>query len=132
MATRAIRTTMMQRLQLPLYIASLWLALATALLSSLMPVGMPRTTALGSAFNPATTAVALQPSRAQPRVVLESGRLDDEPVSGAGTSVAVMPVPVVAPARELSLPPAPKPLTAAPALPLPPDLDGSPRGPPLS
>lgn len=132
MATWAIRTTMMQRLQLPLYIASLWLALATALLSSLMPVGMPRTTALGSAFNPATTAVALQPSRAQPRVVLESGRLDDEPVSGAGTSVAVMPLPVVAPARELSLPPAPKPLTAAPALPLPPDLDGSPRGPPLS
>ena len=132
MATWAIRTTMMQRLQLPLYIASLWLALATALLSSLMPVGMPRTTALGSAFNPATTAVALQPSRAQPRVVLESGRLDDEPVSGAGTSVAVMPLPVVAPAREVSLPPAPKPLTAAPALPLPPDLDGSPRGPPLS
>ena len=66
-----ILTAKMRRQRLPLKFASIWLALVTALLSSLMFGGVPRTTALGSAFNPATTAVALQPSRAQPRIVAE-------------------------------------------------------------
>ncbi|HSX54043.1 MAG TPA: hypothetical protein VLG14_01980 [Sphingomonas sp.] len=121
----------MKRLQLPLYIASLWLALATALLSSLMPGGLPRSTALGSAFNPATTAVALQPSRAQPRAAIESVRRDDEPPSGQGNTVAVAPLPAAPAAPAYGLPLSPEPLTAAPALPSFPVLDGSPRGPPL-
>ena len=132
MATRAIRTTTTMRLPLPLYIASLWLALATALLSSLMPVGMPRTTTLGSAFNPATTAVALQPSRAQPRIVAEAVRSDDEPASGQGDALALAPLPIVPAALDYGLPVPSNPLAAAPVLPLPPVLDGSPRGPPLS
>lgn len=132
MATRAIRTTTMKRPRLPLRFASIWLALVTALLSSLMFGGMPRTTALGSAFNPATTAVALQPSRAQPRIVAEAVRRDDEPASGQGDALAIAPLPVMPATPEYSLPPPPKPLTSAPALPSSPVLDGSPRGPPLS
>ncbi|RSY89601.1 hypothetical protein DAH66_02800 [Sphingomonas koreensis] len=132
MATRAIRTMTMTRRRLPLHVASLWLALATALLSSLMPVGMPRTTTLGSAFNPATTAVALQPSRAQPRIVAEAVRPDDEPASGQGDALALAPLPIVPAALDYGFPVPTNPLTAAPALPSSPALDGSPRGPPLS
>lgn len=126
-----IRTAKMQRLQLPLYVASIWLALATALLSSLMPVGMPRTTALGSAFNPATTTVALKPSRAQPQVMVESVRRDDEPASGQGDLVAVAPLPVLPIAPQYALPIVPEPPASAASLSSPPVLDGSPRGPPL-
>lgn len=121
----------MKRLQLPLHVASLWLALATALLSSLMFGGVPRTTAYGSAFNPATTAVALQPGRAQPRIVAEIIRRDDGPASGQGGIAAIAQPPIVpaAPSPTLSL--VPQPLTAALLLPPAPVLDGSPRGPPL-
>lgn len=132
MATRAIRTTMMKRLPLPLKFASIWLALVTALLSSLMFAGVPRTTALGSAFNPATTAVALKPSRAQPFEQAEAIRRDDGPASGQGDALAIAPLPLTAAAPEHGLPPPPTPLKSAPALPLPPDLAGSPRGPPVS
>lgn len=127
-----IPTAKTQRHGLPLKFASIWLALVTALLSSLMFGGVPRTTALGSAFNPATTAVALQPSRAQPRIVAENVRRDDEPASGQGDAIAAAPLPLVPPNPAYSLPPPPKPLTSAPALPSSPVLDGSPRGPPLS
>ena len=115
----------------PLFIASIWLALATALLSSIMPGGLPRTIIFGSAFNPATTAVALQPSRAQPRIVADTVRRDDEPASGQGDTVAAAPLPVVPAAPAFSLISSPEPLTAAPSLPSFPVLDGSPRGPPL-
>lgn len=131
MANRRILTANLTRLKLPVYVASLWLALATALLSSLMPGGLPRTTAYGSAFNPATTAVALQPSRAQPRIVVETVRRDDEPASGQGDAVALTPQPAVPAVSARTLPPDFPPLTAAPALPTLPVLDGSPRGPPL-
>ena len=121
----------MKRLRLPLYVASLWLALTTALLSSLMIAGLPRTTAYGSAFNPATTSVVLQPSRAQPRIVAEIVRRDDEPSSGQGDAVAVAPLPV-APAASPHAPLlAQRPLAAIPLPPSKPVLDGSPRGPPL-
>jgi len=63
--------------------------------------------------------------------VAETVRRDDEPASGQGDAIALAPLPVVPPAPGYSLPPPSKPLTAAPALPSPPVLDGSPRGPPL-
>lgn len=131
MAMRAIRTNMMTRRRAPLRVASLWLALVTALLSSLMFGGVPRTTALGSAFNPATTAVALQPSRTQPRIIAETVRRDDGPASGQGDAAAIAPSPIApaAPLPALSL--ASPPLTTAQMLPSVPVLDGSPRGPPL-
>jgi hypothetical protein len=127
-----ILTAKTQRPRLPLKLASLWLALVTALLSSLMFGGVPRTTAYGSAFNPATTAVALQPSRAQPRIVAEIVRRDDEPASGQGGAIALAPLAVAPAAPKYALPSPPKPLTSAPARSSPPVLDGSPRGPPLS
>ena len=127
-----ILTAKTRRQRLPLNFASIWLALTTALLSSLMFGGMPRSTALGSAFNPATTAVALQPSRAQPRIVAEAIRRDDGPASGQGDALAAAPLPVVPAAPAFALISSPEPLTAAPPLPSSPVLDGSPRGPPLS
>lgn len=44
----------------PLFIVTLWITLATAMLCALWPAGLPATTAIGSAFSPATTAVALR------------------------------------------------------------------------
>jgi hypothetical protein len=129
-ASQRIRTATAQ-LKLPLYVVTLWLALATALLSSLMPGGLPRTTVLGSAFNPATTAVALQPTRAQPRMLVESVRRDDDPVGGQGDTIrAAFPsVPLaVHPAVAAD---APKPSAAAVPTGRQPAMDGSPRGPPL-
>ena len=118
------------QLKLPLYVASLWLALATALLSSLMPGGLPRSTAFGSAFNPATTAVALQPTRAQPRVLVESVRRDDDPASGRGDAIRAATLSVQPALPPAAIADAPKPSAALPiaqhAV-----LDGSPRGPPL-
>lgn len=57
----------------------LWAALAIALLSSVMTGGLPRSTSHGSAFNPATTAVALKPTRIALRDSPNVVRLDDVP-----------------------------------------------------
>lgn len=122
---------MTTRRRLPLHLASLWLALVTALLSSLMFGGVPRTTALGSAFNPATTAVALQPGRAQPRILVEAIRRDDGPASGQGDAAAVAPSTFAPAASSPVLSLASRPLTAVPPPLSAPVVDGSPRGPPL-
>lgn len=132
MATRAIRTAATAQLKLPLYVATLWLALATALLSSLMPGGLPRTTALGSAFNPATTAVALQPTRAQPRMLVEGVRRGDDPASGQGDTIRAASPSVQLAGHPAVAADAPKPSAAAVPTGRQPDMDGSPRGPPLS
>jgi len=73
----------------PLRLLALTLALAIALLSSLLSFGLPRTTALGSAFNPSTTAVALQPTRSQVRQVVQAPRRDDGPASGHSVAIAI-------------------------------------------
>ncbi|MEG3179799.1 hypothetical protein [Sphingomonas sp. LT1P40] len=120
------------RLRLPVFVVALWLALATALLSSLIPGGLPRTTALGSAFHPSTTAVALQPTRAQPRVTDETMRRDDGPASGQGGGIAVtrtppsVTVPTIPQTDNALLAP------AAPILTFHAVVDGSPRAPPLN
>ncbi len=44
----------------PFFATGLWLALLTAALNSLLPIGLPRSTAIGSAFSPATTIEALR------------------------------------------------------------------------
>ena len=119
------------RLKLPLHVASLWLALAVALLSSLMPGGPPRTIAVGSAFNPATTAVALQP-RAQPRVVVENVRRDDDPEGGQGGATQILSRPVLPAARPDVIAAVPKPAAMASPVSARVVLDGSPRGPPLT
>lgn len=44
----------------------LWLTIAVALWSALVPLGPPASRAIGSAFSPATTAVALKARASQP------------------------------------------------------------------
>lgn len=130
MAIRAIRAG--ERQTLPLRAVSLWLALAVALLSSLMTSGLPRTTALGSAFNPATTAVALQPTRTLPRILLDHVRHDDTPAGGHGAAISphLPPVqPVVRPAMAAD---APKLAAVVRPIAQHAGLDGTPRGPPLT
>ena len=43
-----------------LFVATLWMALATALLCAMLPTGLPLTKSVGSAFSPYTTEVALR------------------------------------------------------------------------
>ncbi|WP_423602528.1 hypothetical protein [Sphingomonas sp. MS122] len=118
-------------MKLPLHVASLWLALAVALLSSLMPSGLPRTIAVGSAFNPATTAVALQP-RTQARVVAETVRRDDDPASGQGGAAQILSQPILTAPRPDVIAAVPKPAAVASPVGARAVLDGSPRGPPLT
>ncbi|WP_343518421.1 hypothetical protein [Sphingomonas sp.] len=131
MANRRNQTAAIRQLRLPLHVASLWLALAVALLSSLMPGGPPRTIAVGSAFNPATTAVALQP-RAQPRVVIESPRRDDDPASGQGGAAQILSRSILPAPRPDAIAAVPKPAAVASPVRARAVLDGSPRGPPLT
>ncbi|MCR5871943.1 MULTISPECIES: hypothetical protein [unclassified Sphingomonas] len=108
---------------------ALWIALLVALASSLLSSGLPRTIAYGSAFNPATTSVALKPIRPASRIMAETPRRDDGPAAGASDlatpALATAPIPpiktdrapIVTVLATLSLHPHPV-------------LDGSPRGPP--
>ncbi|MGV3456712.1 hypothetical protein [Sphingomonas sp.] len=115
----------------PVRAAVLWMALLVALASSLLSSGFPRTTALGSAFNPATTSVVLKPIRPAPRIVADTARRDDGPAAGASGIAAssVVPVAIVSPAWNGSAHAvAPEPLPLDPHS----VLDGSPRGPPLA
>ncbi|MFL9842693.1 hypothetical protein ABS767_17110 [Sphingomonas sp. ST-64] len=111
--------------------AALWLALLVALASSLLSGGMPRTTALGSAFNPATTSVVLKPIRPAPRVTAEVVRRDDGPAAGSDTTAAMG----LAPARTEAVRPAHMRVAARASTPsLHPHavLPGTPRGPPAA
>ncbi len=110
---------------------ALWIALLVALASSLLSGGIPRTTALGSAFNPATTSVALKPIRPAPRIMADAPRRDDGPAAGASD------IAIVAPSVAPTAPTAPTRLIASEHVPAPflhphAVLDGSPRGPPLA
>lgn len=59
------------------FLAALWVTLATALLCALMPAGAPRTVAIGSAFNPATTVEALRTVSPGARQQLEVPRVPE-------------------------------------------------------
>ncbi len=123
------RTT--AQLRLPVFVAALWVALATALLSSLIPGGLPRTTHVGSAFHPSTSSVVLQPNRAQPRVATETVRRDDGQTNGQGdialaSGVVEYPAPLISQPETMPL------VRRAPSPTLHAVFDGSPRGPPLN
>lgn len=111
---------------------ALWIALLVALASSLLSSGPPRTVALGSAFNPATTVDALRPLRASPRIVAPDVRPDPDPVAGTGTAA---PSGLVAPSI-VSVADAvdarPSGVAAAPVSPSHPPRVGSPRAPPVA
>lgn len=118
------------------FLVVVWAALLTALLSALLPVGLPHSTAVGSAFNPATTSVALKAGTYRTVVAAESVATGDD---DAGTGF-------VTPRMAMSLLQAPDVAELSrrvPATPLPPDIstasplprrifsDAFPRGPPL-
>jgi hypothetical protein len=76
--------------QLRLFVASLWLTLATALFCAMVPAGLPHSAAHGSAFNPANSAVALHASSNTNRAVLKRIAGDDPaPPTSSGAGLAV-------------------------------------------
>ena len=54
---------------LRLFAGSVWLTVATTLLCALLPLGLPQTSSVGSAFNPSTTVVALRSAEPSSRLV---------------------------------------------------------------
>ena len=115
--------------QLRLFIASLWLTMATALFCAVVPVGLPHTAAHGSAFNPANSVVALHASGANRAVLKRNAVGDPAPGASAGSDIAV-------PAEQLAvaapIPVAQLPVSApqvAPRISHVP-LSAYPRGPP--
>jgi hypothetical protein len=57
--------------QLKLFIASLWLTLATALFCAVVPTGLPQSASHGSAFNPSNNIVAVHSSAGTNRALLK-------------------------------------------------------------
>jgi len=49
------------------YLAAAWAALTTALVCALLPMGMPQSRPTGSAFDPASITVTLNPAAQDPR-----------------------------------------------------------------
>lgn len=86
--------------QLRLFLASVWLTLATALFCAVVPIGLPQSASHGSAFNPSNTAVALHAGSSAERAALK--RMERRKTSAdatAGTGVVLPAVaPIVAPA----------------------------------
>jgi hypothetical protein len=66
------------------FLAVLWLTIATALLCAILPTGLPHSQALGSAFSPATTNVALRGQ--EPRAGTALRRLASDPDDGPAAS----------------------------------------------
>lgn len=71
-----------------------WLAVFTVLVCAMVPAGLPLTTAQGSAFNPATTAVALQAKAPRARLLIKQLI---EP-GGGDAPVAAVPLSTLPPA----------------------------------
>lgn len=58
------------------FILSLWVAIGVALLSALAPLGPPASRLTGSAFNPATTSVAIKARRPDSPLVAQTAKPD--------------------------------------------------------
>lgn len=119
------------------FLAVVWAALLTALLSALLPVGLPHSTTVGSAFNPATTSVALK-ARADRRLIAVDSSASGDNHGGPGgvtlgTADPILPAPDIAGldarAAGAALPYAAR---KAPALPGRIVSAAYPRGPPLA
>lgn len=82
--------------------ATAWVFVLTVLFCAVMPAGLPHTTSQGSAFNPATTSVALRANGPE-RFVVKQGiardpaeRWHDPPVMlFSGFAVATGPLPIL-------------------------------------
>lgn len=73
--------------QLRLFIASLWLTLATALFCAVVPVGLPHSASHGSAFNPANSVVALHASGTNRAVLKRIAEAKPAPASASGGDI---------------------------------------------
>lgn len=86
----------------PLRLAAVaWLAVFTVLVCAVVPAGLPLTAAQGSAFNPATTAVALQAKAPQTRLLVK--RLSEP--DGGDAPIAAVPSSASIPAAGLVVAP---------------------------
>jgi len=117
------------------FLAVVWAALLTALLSALLPVGLPHSTTVGSAFNPATTSVALKAGTHRPLITSESVASGDEE-SGSGvfaplTSTPLLPHDIAGLQPRTATAPLPPDVSAASLLPGRVLSAAYPRGPPL-
>jgi hypothetical protein len=116
-----------------IFVAALWVSLATALLSAMLPVGLPLTQSTGSAFNPATTAVALRATAVQPRTAIQWIDDDDGPATDLAPTLDATALP---PPAAPSLPAPRGDAAPAPRFASPSDLPTAtlglayPRGPP--
>lgn len=99
-----------------LYLACLWLSIATALGHAVAPVGSPLTRTSGSAFSASTTDVALGPSRLGAATARPSLATDDNDGSAASGDAPLVGFQIAAPA----IPPAAGlPFSPGPAAPVP-------------
>jgi hypothetical protein len=64
---------------------------ATVVLCALLPIGLPNTAAQGSAFNPATTNVALAAKGPTPRLLAEPGLQPDDTDSPSAKFASLLP-----------------------------------------
>jgi hypothetical protein len=94
-----------------IFVFTLWIALATALLCAVLPAGLPLTKSIGSAFNPASKAVALRGRAEQVRAPAKRIVKDDPAPSEPLTlsTVHAMPIPSIAPVPAPAIVAAPAP-----------------------
>ncbi len=119
----------------PVFIPTLWVALATALLCALWPSGLPLTKTIGSAFSPETSAVALRGRAEQIRFATQRFEKDDDHASAApgltGPSApALFPQTPSLPSPAIAERPAWRAYAIAPPLPHASGTQAWPRAPP--
>ncbi|MEJ7933795.1 hypothetical protein WG907_05910 [Sphingobium sp. AN558] len=78
-----------------LFLAALWLTIMLALVCALTPLGPPSSRQAGSAFNPATSAVALKSRSSVPSSLLQTADPDGSDRSLPEAPVAILPVDAV-------------------------------------
>lgn len=99
-----------------LYLACLWLSIATALGHAVAPVGSPLDPVSGSAFSASTTDVALAPARNAPAVKRAFADSDPGVASDAGPALTPHAI-ELAPVAAYASPPTPSALQPPPSLP---------------
>jgi hypothetical protein len=72
---------------LRLFAGSVWLTVATTLFCALLPLGLPQTSSVGSAFNPSTNVVALRTAETSSRLVRADALRPRDDTAPPGTPV---------------------------------------------
>ncbi|MGK6356439.1 hypothetical protein ACMGDH_14595 [Sphingomonas sp. DT-207] len=117
------------------YAALVWGVVLTVLVCALAPAGLPHTATQGSAFNPATTSVALHAKAPRERLLgkhaVEPANPDPEARKQVSHVAAIVPIAPLAhrPAPNLAQPPS---ASAFPSRPASPHAVPWARGPPVA